>query len=72
MEIQALYMNGDGHDFKLYWPDDSNPNLHALEVDGGNEADPLLISVVHNAVEGEFSFATTAGAMRATLTRCGR
>lgn len=54
--IKALYVHGDGHDFELYRPDNSNPNLYALEVDGGDEADPLLISVVHDTVEDEFSF----------------
>lgn len=69
--IQALYMHVDGHDFVFYQPGNYNPNLHALEVNSGDEADPLLISIAHDTVEEEFNFATTAGAMRAMLTRRG-
>ena len=54
--IKAMYIHGDGHYFKTYQPDGNNPNLSALEVEGGEEADPLLISVMHNTVKDEYEF----------------
>lgn len=54
--IKALYIHGDGHNFEIVNPDTNNPNLIQLEVDGGEEADPLLISVMHDTVKDEFSF----------------
>lgn len=55
-DIVALYIHGDGHNFETYQPDYDNPNLFSLEVDGGEEADPLLISIMYNTVEDEIGF----------------
>ena len=54
--ITAIYVHGDGHNFQTNQPDPNNPNLTDLEVDGGDEADPLLISVMHDIEEDMFSF----------------
>ena len=54
--IKALYIHGDGHEFKSYYPDTSNPNLRSIQVDGGETANPLLISVMHATASDEFSF----------------
>ncbi|KAL9187702.1 hypothetical protein ACHAXT_006080 [Thalassiosira profunda] len=55
-EIKALYVHGDGYNFESVQTDPGNPNLIQLEVDGGEEADPLLISVMHDTSLDEFSF----------------
>lgn len=55
-DIKALYVHGDGHNFEVVQIDANNPNLIQLEVDGGEEADPLLISVMHDTVDDEYSF----------------
>ena len=55
-DIKAIYIHGDGHNFEISTPDLNNSNLVQLEVDGGEEADPLLISVMHDTVKDEFSF----------------
>ncbi|KAL3806329.1 hypothetical protein ACHAXA_008798, partial [Cyclostephanos tholiformis] len=54
--IKALYIHGDGHDYITYSPDSSNPNLKSLQVDGGEEADPLLISFMSDAVSDSISY----------------
>eukprot|EP00578_Thalassiosira_sp_NH16_P000352 CAMPEP_0181138278 /NCGR_PEP_ID=MMETSP1071-20121207/34160_1 /TAXON_ID=35127 /ORGANISM="Thalassiosira sp., Strain NH16" /LENGTH=367 /DNA_ID=CAMNT_0023225101 /DNA_START=46 /DNA_END=1145 /DNA_ORIENTATION=- len=55
-DISVLYIHGDGHNFHTYQPDTKNPNLACLEVDGGEEADPLLISVVHDTAADKIGF----------------
>mmetsp|Transcript_13903 Transcript_13903/g.30314 ORF Transcript_13903/g.30314 Transcript_13903/m.30314 type:complete len:259 (+) Transcript_13903:275-1051(+) len=55
-DIKALCIHGDGHDFRTYQPDSNNPNLFSVEVDGGQEADPLLISVMHDTAADEIKF----------------
>ena len=54
--IKALYVHGDGHDFYTYSPDVYNHNLFSLQVDGGEEANPLLISVMHDTVDDQVYF----------------
>jgi hypothetical protein len=54
--IKALYIHGDGHDFIAYSPDVHNRNLFSLQVDGGEEANPLLISVMHDTVVDQVYF----------------
>ena len=54
--IKALYIHGDGHDFYTYSPDVYNRNLFSLQVDGGEEANPLLVSVMHDTVDDQVYF----------------
>ncbi len=53
---KALYIHGDGHDFYTYSPDVNNRNLLGVQVDAGEEANPLLISVNHDTNADEISF----------------
>ena len=55
-DMSVLYIHGNGHNFHTYQPDKKNPNLTSLEVDGGEEADPLLISVKHDTASDEIEF----------------
>lgn len=55
-DTKVLYIHGDGHDFHTYQPDGRNSNLMSLEVNAGEESDPLLISVTHDVVADDFSF----------------
>ncbi|KAL3788689.1 hypothetical protein HJC23_001888 [Cyclotella cryptica] len=55
-DIAVLYLHGDGHNFGVISPDPKNPNLMSLEVEGGEEADPLLISVLWDNTVDEYSF----------------
>ena len=55
-DIKALYIHGDGHDFYTYSPDVHNRNLFSLQVDGGEEANPLFISVMHDTVDDQVYF----------------
>ena len=54
--VATLYLHGDGHDFSISTPDSSNANLIDLEVDGGEEADPLLVSVMYDSNADTYSF----------------
>lgn len=55
-DIPTLYLHGDGHNFGTEYPDRQNTNLVDLEVDGGEEADPLLISVMYDSATDKYSF----------------
>ena len=57
--VKALYLHGDGHNFRNYRTD-NNLNLFNVEVEGGEEADPLLISVLHDTAADVFSFKINA------------
>ena len=55
-EIMALYLLGSGHSFKTYYDNNNIPNLISLQVDAGDDADPLQISVTHDNQTDEYSF----------------
>jgi hypothetical protein len=40
-DIMALYVCGNGHEFKSYYHDTSNPSLYGIQVDGGESATHL-------------------------------
>jgi hypothetical protein len=56
LETTTLYLHGDGHDFGLISPDPDNLNLISLEVERGEETDPLLITVLWDNTADEYSY----------------
>jgi hypothetical protein len=54
--IKALYVHGDGHEYNAYYPDSNNRNLTSVQVDGGEAANPLLISFVYDTVSNATSY----------------
>ena len=54
--LKVLYLHGDGHNYRNYRTDSNNLNLQNVEVEGGEEADPLLISVMHDTSTDVYSF----------------
>jgi hypothetical protein len=54
--IKALYIHGDGHVFSTYSPDGTNSNLTSVQVDAGQLANPIIISVLHDTVADDISF----------------
>ena len=54
--IKAMYIHGDGHAYATYSPDPNNRNLTSLQVDGGELANPLLVSFMSDAVSGSISY----------------
>lgn len=54
--IKALYIHGDGHVFSAYSPDGTNSNLTSVQVDAGQLANPIIISVLHDTVADDISF----------------
>lgn len=54
-DILALYIHGSGHKYATYMNDEDIPNLISLQVDAGDEADPLHISIMQDVVSDEYS-----------------
>ncbi len=54
--VKVLYLHGDGHNYRNYRTDSNNLNLMNVEVEGGEEADPLLISIMHDTAADVYSF----------------
>jgi len=43
--VLALYFHGDGHEFEVGYVDSNNRNLIQVQVDSGEIADPILVSI---------------------------